>query len=656
MGKLKDLWSKYDWNITYFGYYDERPFYKLIPRTRSEDFTEALSMEVYDPLWLLGRQWQFGRFQGNDCGSTVMTKITVAKQRVDSVSLGGKYKSFLCDKPLEYDVEKRDHEIDYHVRTESALHYMRMTDLHTGDDLFKSLLEMFPLDPVNPTAEDKDLEDLVVESNDRLQKMARFYGSRLFDGYKLYLHSFRKQVANSKKGKPALEIPKLSKYQKWFQEKYLPLEDGTQNCWNPEKLGYEVKMTVQSRVFAAEDYHTGRLSWYSFDDAPLDMDRVPAEYIDVKDLTYIPTRATFPGAPDPHLWAFEDAKVNYSNYSNKDFSQIASAVIVKFLTMYTGDWQIVPLEVETGHLMSIMDITVRDSFGEEFRIARTPEEVDGKKPDVGFENRWAMFSTVSSQAYSNKDFTAKSGLLFPPTLNQTVEGTPIEEVQFLRDEMANMMWGVETRLSDGCGGSMDGRTLSDRVLGLVDLDKPFGQKLDGGMLMSRVGDAFGKKGTDLAARIVAEVLDADTDGRVADGSDYSYLFMNRVPINWIPFIPQRMEGSLREIRFRRGRMPIWFNGDYHSVRPMSGLLKVEKDKAGKVVPRFVNEEEILGYGTKVVLNAQRTRWYDGKIFTWRGYTKKISGYQANSGLMFDKLLDNSDTKKVVLNADGTKKD
>ena len=657
MGKLLDYYNQYHASVEKIRTDVQDPtFRKLIPRTRSDDFTEALSMEVYDPLWLLGRQWQFGRFQGNDCGSTVMTKIMAAKQRVDSVSLGGKYKAFFCDHPLEYDVEKRNHEVDYQVRTESALHYMRMTRLGTDDALFKSLLEMFPLDPVNPTAkDDKDLEDLVVESNDRLQKMARFYGSRLFDGYKLYLHSFKKQTASGKKGKQAVEIPDLSKYQKWFQNKYLPLEDGTENCWNPEKLGYEVKMTVQSQVFAAEDYHTGRLSWYSFDAAPFDLEGVPAEYLDVKNLTYIPTRATFPGAPDPHLWAFEDAKVNYSNYSNKDFSQIASAVMVKFLTMYTGDWQIVPLEVETGHLMSIMDITVRDSFGEEFHIANTPESVDGKKASVGFENRWAMFSTVSSQAYSQKNFATRPGLLFPPTLNQTVEGAPIEEVQFLRDEMANMMWGVETRVSDGCGGSMDGRTLSDKVLGLVDLDKPFGQKLDGGLLMSRVGDAFGKAGTDLAARIVAEVLDADTNGRVADGSDYSYLFMNRVPINWIPFIPQRMEGSLREIRFRRGRMPIWFNGDYHSVRPMSGLLKVEKDKAGKVVPRFVNEEEILGYGTKVVLNAQRTRWYDGSIFTWRGYTKKISGYQANSGLMFDKLLDNSDTKKVVLNANGTKK-
>ena len=37
------------------------------------------------------------------------------------------------------------------------------------------------------------------------------------------------------------------------------------------------------------------------------------------------------------------------------------------------------------------------------------------------------------------------------------------------------------------------------------------------------------------------------------------------------------------------------------------------------------------------MTAQRTRWTGGRSYLWRGYTKKISGYQANSGLMFDEL-------------------
>ena len=39
----------------------------------------------------------------------------------------------------------------------------------------------------------------------------------------------------------------------------------------------------------------------------------------------------------------------------------------------------------------------------------------------------------------------------------------------------------------------------------------------------------------------------------------------------------------------------------------------------------------------MTLSTQRTRWTGGKTYLWRGYAKKISGYQANSGLMFDEL-------------------
>ena len=34
------------------------------PHSRSADLAVSLEMRLADPLWLLGRQWQFGEFQG----------------------------------------------------------------------------------------------------------------------------------------------------------------------------------------------------------------------------------------------------------------------------------------------------------------------------------------------------------------------------------------------------------------------------------------------------------------------------------------------------------------------------------------------------------------------------------------------------------------
>ena len=42
---------------------------RLEPRCRTADMNGGLQARVYDPLWLLARQWQLGEFQGEDNGS-----------------------------------------------------------------------------------------------------------------------------------------------------------------------------------------------------------------------------------------------------------------------------------------------------------------------------------------------------------------------------------------------------------------------------------------------------------------------------------------------------------------------------------------------------------------------------------------------------------
>ena len=42
---------------------------RLEPRTRKADMAAGLQARIYDPLWLLARQWQTGEFQGEDAGS-----------------------------------------------------------------------------------------------------------------------------------------------------------------------------------------------------------------------------------------------------------------------------------------------------------------------------------------------------------------------------------------------------------------------------------------------------------------------------------------------------------------------------------------------------------------------------------------------------------
>ena len=48
---------------------------RLEPRAISADETVGLQARVHDPLWLLGRQWQLGEFEGSDGGSPVVATL-----------------------------------------------------------------------------------------------------------------------------------------------------------------------------------------------------------------------------------------------------------------------------------------------------------------------------------------------------------------------------------------------------------------------------------------------------------------------------------------------------------------------------------------------------------------------------------------------------
>ena len=61
---------------------------RIEPSTQDAKYGRALSFEVYDPLWILARQWQYGRFKGNDCGSIVTAKIRTEKKRLKTVKYG----------------------------------------------------------------------------------------------------------------------------------------------------------------------------------------------------------------------------------------------------------------------------------------------------------------------------------------------------------------------------------------------------------------------------------------------------------------------------------------------------------------------------------------------------------------------------------------
>ena len=579
------------------------------PRARKKDYAQALSFEAHDPMWMLTRQWQFGRFKGDDCGSIITARISVESDDINGYCRGQNgdlYSHIEESKPIEPYVESIPIKMTLHEKVESAMHLLKLIRPYAYEyypKLLQLLKKEYPLE-IDSTGGDNVIKEIKDEVNDKRKLFYAVYSERSFDGEKAY-NDGQLAVKMSKYllSRHAEDITKI--YRAWMKNKY-NLADAS--CWNPEKLAYDFSLGVGHQLYSAENYSTGHIGWYTFDKSPV-KSRFGDVFKHLECFGYIPAKATFASAPARRLWEYEDHRVQFGNLRNDDVSQLASAVMMEYVSMYSNDWLMVPLHTKAGRLIKVNYLFVYDCFGEMQDIWATPNDHDKKSQSTPFTDRWALFSTTRSDAYAannkNGDFSTSPGLFLPASLLRVSESEPIEEVQFLRDEMANMGWGVEKRIDDECGSSLDGKTMSDKVFTVVDSQN--GPEVKG-----------------------------------EEKAEFKYLIQNRVPVNWIPFVPLPESGAMgREIRFRRGRMPIYINDDskdkFKWVRPSTSILEVKRDKEGKVIPFYLNEEEIQGYGTKVTLTNQQTRWLNGVTFTWRGYAKKISGYQANSGLMFDEL-------------------
>jgi hypothetical protein len=189
----------------------------------------------------------------------------------------------------------------------------------------------------------------------------------------------------------------------------------------------------------------------------------------------------------------------------------------------------------------------------------------------------------------------------------------------VRDEIANMVWGVETIIPDLIGGGQDGHAAAQQL-------------------------------TNFLRNL--ERSDTETPVEIPEGVKLKYVLGNTVPENWIPFLPIHLPAQNRAIQLQRASMPRLFNNEFSQVRPRTSILRegMKENDATEVQlyvnpsdevqdkPYFVFEEEVPRSGVIVEAAWQRTRWYNGKVICWYGRKKKISRGEGASGLAFDSII------------------
>lgn len=138
--------------------------------------------------------------------------------------------------------------------------------------------------------------------------------------------------------------------------------------------------------------------------------------------------------PDSRWWNFEDAAVDFGQLDTEHVD-LAKMLVMKFALVYGNDWFVVPLKQGIGSLTRVSGLIVTDTFGQR-TIIRPAEQTTGNAS----ESPWSMFKIGNKMQRTDYVFLAL-------TIDVVTDADALEDVFFLRDDMAAMSWAVEERLT-----------------------------------------------------------------------------------------------------------------------------------------------------------------------------------------------------------------
>jgi hypothetical protein len=401
-------------------------WYRIEPQ--SDDPTpgpdRALQARVYDPAWLLGRQWQLGELTGEDAASPAWVRLRLASTPINRIALGRTTSDLAPGQPVEPLVEgEPDAVASWPAAVAAGQHFLAALDAAGLHHLAGDFRAAYPLpDPGEPSAR------------------ARILRRRGLDGLALAAAARGPDGAARLPARPHLSahqddvLAVLAAWIAWY-----PAPAPADTAWVPERLEYTFALGARDPsgtgelVLTAPSYQGGRLDWTDLrldpDSTALSATAAPATFTHAG----LPTRVSYPGMPANRWWEFEDAEVSFGQIEAEG-GDLARLLLVEFATVYGNDWFVAPCDVELGTLVSVGALVVTDTFGRATLVR--PADPAG----------WSMFRLTG----------APPGLLVLPAVTGAgLESAPVEDVLLARDETANLAWAIERTVTGPAGERVD---------------------------------------------------------------------------------------------------------------------------------------------------------------------------------------------------------
>jgi hypothetical protein len=545
---------------------------------------------VHDPLWLLGRQWQFGEFQGEDAGSPVTTEVSVQSSPITAYApsvpaLGSKSTGQVYARdpasnapvvPLEALVERERVRIDerpgVRLAAEAGLHLGRLLS-DAGLVRYKTgFVTAFPFVPIP----ESQLDPASVA-------FQRLVAGRTLDGVALHgqlrvLNPPGSTAAFAFPTRPAIAAADrdpvaavLKRWLVWYEDEVFS-EPPAAPSWTAERMEYRFAVAApplpgdREAVLVAPSYG-GELDWYTFDRlaASGGTSLGAAGSVQTLSTTMIPAAVRYPGMPSSRFWEFEDARVDLGAVEVVP-GDLGRLLLLEFSLVYGNDWFAIPIELVTGTLCRVASLAVVDTFGERRAIAAASEG------DAGRRSRLFRLGTPGS------DVTGDA-LFLPPILGPSLESAPVEQVRFARDETANLVWAIERSVESATGRPLD-------------LRRP-------------------------------EPAPPAPAG--ADTAVLEYRPMSTLPRNWLPLVPPGPT-TAPPLKLVLGAV---LN---------DGVVQTPSPQGRVVTPNLsLAAEEVSRDGLDVVRLFRYARWVDGSTRLWAARRRRPASGEASSALRFDFL-------------------
>jgi hypothetical protein len=548
---------------------------RIEPASRDRELAPGLEARIHDPLWLLGRQWQFGEFAADDAGSAVATTLTASVAALTKLRPGrpapgartGNYQ--VAAVPLETLVEADDVHAapTARLRARMGQHFERLLAARNLGQYAGQYRTAYPIAATPPAPDAASRRFLSVVAGRAID------GERLYRDLKVSLRATPPALPTAPAIPSTDAAAVLAAAQAWvaWADALAIAPSGGPAAWVPDRLEYAFGMSSPDGIaLEADEYADGRLDWHTFT-ASGTTANPPAGRTALGPFAVVPSAVTYPGMPASRLWEFEDARVSFGSVEAEP-EDLGRMLLSGFALLYGVNWLLVPLEVPVGALVRITRLDVRDTFGRTTTVGPTAPG-----------GEWSVFGVTRDDGVRDR------ALLLAPALPASLQGRDIEDVLLLRDEAANLAWAVE-RAVEG----EDGRP-ADRA-------------------------QAAREGVPVTPPV------APPPGAVP------YRLRTDPPPHWFPLLPQRALPSDPSMTFRLGSVPRVTPGSPATPLQPRGRLLAPMAKPPKVALR---DDEVPREGARVTRAYQLARWMDGSTFLWLGRRKGVGRGEGSSGLRFD---------------------